>query len=243
MKSRSPRFPFLPLEEAVSLLQKLAASTPDSREKPLTRPQLLEACGYASFHGAAVKTIGALRAYDLLQKKEDGHYLSPVAIAILDAKDPEERLESLQKAALSPLTFRNIWRQNRHSSRDEIQEFLLGREFTETGAKRASKIYKKNSRFAQLRQLELEPELPIRGTTKKKRGGVGPARKRAADARRQGAGPPQMGRDPNRFLSLPLSKGPASIPKGITEDEFKMLMQTLRLWKDQLVAPADKLAG
>ncbi len=63
---------------------------------------LLKALGYVSFQGVASKTIGALRAYDLLQKQHDGLSLSPVAGAILEAKTPEDR----QKSALSPRSLR-----------------------------------------------------------------------------------------------------------------------------------------
>ena len=236
MKSRSPRFPFLPLEEAIVILQKLKTFSPAGRDRPFTRPQLLEACGYASFHGAAVKTMGALRAYDLLVKKDDGHFLSPVAMVLLDSDDPDSRVDYLQRAALSPLTFRHIWRWNQQASREEILEFLLERKFTESGAKRACKVYRKNYKFVKLRQLEREPELPDRGFHQK-RG----AEARRAMGRRTGPLSPGMRRPlplspPENTLSLPLSSGSALIPKGITEEEFQLLIDTLKVWKPQLVA-------
>lgn len=262
MKNRSPRFPFLPLEEAVVLLQKLAEHLPSDPETPFKRPKLLEALGYASFHGAAVKTIGAMRAYDLLQKQEDGLTLSSVAREILGADTEEERLEFLQRAALSPLTYRMIWRRARHCNREEIEALLLERGFTEAGAKRASRIYRKNDRFARLSQLDLEPELPERGPGGRRvqrlreQGGERgwqripaeriPAERIRAAGNRAGFGgcgprgdrPGSGGRPGARCLSLPLSTGAAVIPKGITENEFQTLMQTLRMWKEQLVAPA-----
>jgi hypothetical protein len=38
---------------------------------------MLKALDYASLHGAAVKTMGPLRAYDLLRKDGDGVSISP----------------------------------------------------------------------------------------------------------------------------------------------------------------------
>lgn len=224
MKKRSPRFPFVLLEEAVELLRKLDASQPD-RNAPLKRPEILKALGYASFHGAAVKTVGALRAYDLLEKSDKGLRVSPVGAAILDASSDAERIPHLQKAALSPLTFRNLWRTARHKKRSELIELLVSRGFTEQGAKRASRIYRKNDELAGLQTLELEPELPERRPAKAKRAAA--AKKRAR--RQTSSAQPNM-------LRLPLSSGVAIVPKGISPEEFKLLMETLRNWRGQLVA-------
>lgn len=232
MNKRSPRFPFILLEEAVELLRKLDAYQSD-RSKTLKRPEILKALDYASFHGAAVKTIGAMRAYDLLEKNDDGLRISPVGAAILDAASDESRRPHLQKAALSPLTFRNLWRTARHKKRPELIELLLSRGFTEQGAKRASRIYRKNDVLAGLQALELEPELPERNPAKKKR--APNAKKQARN--RQAA---NANVQPN-MLRLPLSTGVAIVPKGITREEFKLLMETLRAWRGQLVeAPPAK---
>lgn len=226
-KTRSPRFPFIPLEEALDLLRKLEAFQ-SNPEKPLRRPEMLKALDYASFHGAAVKTIGALRAYDLLVKQEDGVTISPTGRKLLEAPTDEERIELLQRAALSPLTFRMIWRRARHCSRSELTEILIGRGFTEAGAKRASKVYRKNSKLAQLEILELEPDLPERG--KHGRGQLRGEMRRRPDRNRRH----QARTNPNS-LTLPLSAGLAIIPKGISEEEFTRLLQTLRTWKDHLI--------
>jgi hypothetical protein len=232
-QKRSPRFPFIPLDEAIEILRKLEVFQKDS-SKHLTRPEMLKALDYGSFHGAAIKTIGALRAYDLLRKQDDGFMISPVGRRILTAEDAGVKLDYLQRAALSPLMFRRIWRRARHSGRTELVEWLTERAFTEQGAKRASRIYLRNSKLAFLEDLEMEPELPERGK-------VGKARREEDDKGAVGAGrenSPSQARRPRinpRSLSLPLSTGAAIIPKGITEAEFAILMQTLRTWKEQLV--------
>ncbi len=244
MKNRSPRFPFITLNEAVDLLRKLKA-TQTEPSKPLKRPEMLKALDYASFHGAAVKTIGALRAYDLLRKDGDGVSISPVGHEILAAETEEARLEPLQKAALSPLCFRMIWRQARHSSRGEVKELLLSRGFTEQGAKRASRIYKDNNELAALVDLELEPVLPERRGKPGRPTEGRPTEGRPTEGRpERGCGPAKKGAGPRRqhaavnpnSLTLPMSTGPAIIPKGITKKEFRTLMETLRTCRDQLVA-------
>ncbi|MEM6279689.1 MAG: hypothetical protein AAF733_09440 [Verrucomicrobiota bacterium] len=231
MNKRSPRFPFVLLEEAVELLRKLDAYQPD-RSAPLKRPEILKALDYASLHGVAVKTIGALRAYDLLEKSGDGLRISPVGAAILDASSDEDRRPHLQKAALSPLAFRNLWRTARHKSRPELIELLLSRGFSEKGAKRASKIYRKNDELAGLQTLELEPDLPERGQVPRKRPAVKQVQRKQVAANASA---------PATILRLPLSTGVAVVPKGITPEEFRLLMDTLRNWRGQLVErPAAK---
>lgn len=55
----------------------------------------------------------------------------------------------------------------------------------------------------------------------------------------QQSSPPQS--DPIRgdlthpsYLPIPLDAGAAQIPKGMTEDDFELLVQTLQLWKKKL---------
>ncbi|MEM9015506.1 MAG: hypothetical protein AAGC68_00735 [Verrucomicrobiota bacterium] len=235
-KQRSPRFPFIPLEEAVEILRKLEAFQSDSSQ-PLKRPELLKALDYASFHGIAAKTVAALRAYDLLEKKEEGVAISGTGQRILHPSSPEDRVLALQRAALSPLVFRMLWRRARHRNRAAWKEMLLERDFTEAGAKRASRIYRQNDELAGLQSIEVEPDLPERGAKKPVRAAQGgaekrPQRKRARRAARQ-AGADSANAT---FLRLPLSSGTAVIPAGMSEKEFQTLMQTMRLWKDRLVA-------
>lgn len=229
MNSRSPRFPFIPLDEAVDLLGKLSTAHSDP-VRPLPRQVLLDAFGYASLHGAATKTVAALRAYDLLEKAGDGVRISPVGRRILEADSPEEDRDYLRRAALSPLTFRMMWRRARHSSRAEWKELLLERGFTEPGAKRASTIYRKNDEFAGLRDLDPEPELPERG--KRQELCHSPGRGVGVNLAKFSGQGPRL--NPNS-LTIPLSTGAAIIPKGITEVEYTNLLETLRTWKEQLV--------
>tara|TARA_R110000850_G_scaffold16207_5_gene50765 strand:- start:645 stop:1409 length:765 start_codon:yes stop_codon:yes gene_type:complete len=229
-KPRSPRFPFIPLEEAIKHLHKLNAVQSDA-SRPMKRPEMLKALDYGSFHGAAIKTIAALRAYDLLEKREDGVAVSAVGRGILDSRSEEETLDLRQRAALSPLMFRRIWRRARHCSRGELKEQLLERGFTEPGAKRASKIYRQNSEYAALQVLELEPELPERGP---KRAKIREAGSKDLLQRKPGNRGGRRSVSPDSLV-LPLSTGSAIIPKGITKSEFAKLMQTLKTCRALIV--------
>lgn len=226
MQNRSPRFPFLPLEEAIHLLRKLDVVQKD-RSRPLKRPEILKALDFGSFHGVAAKTIASLRAYDLLEKNGNGLSISATGASLLDAETEAQRLPLARRAALSPLAFRRLWRKSRHASEAEIADLFVSRGFTANGVARAAEVYRRNDEFAALATLDSEPDLPERGP--------GNVRKQGKQKLEKRASPPASPAS-SSFLRLPLSTGVAAIPKGIDEEEFTLLMQTLRTWKKQLVA-------
>ena len=243
-RGRSPRFPFIPLEKAIKRLQKINDALGKS-EQPFNREQVMKALGYSGPSGAAMKTGAAMFAYDLLERvdsEKGGVKISEVGRKLLETKDETVRLSLLRRAALSPLMFRNVWRNARHCTREELEELLLVRGFTKGGAKRASRIYFRNSQLAELSELEVEPVLPERvspAQAKKARRWEKKVQQRAAARQERRRARNLKGRRGNEMatdtLDLPLSAGRASIPIGISEEEFQLLLTTLRTWKAQLV--------
>ena len=259
MQKRSPRFPSVPLEEALDALTKIDAAL-KSGARP-NRPTFLEALGYRSEHGGATKLFAALRGYDLIDRKREGGEAKPgfritdLGRDLLDNNSDDARLSKLRRSVLSPPMFRRIWRKARLFSETELVDLLLTRGFTEPGAKRAASIYRANSDLARLEELTLEPDhLPAgrngpgqAGEREKGNRMVGRdmqqrrARVAAALERDQSvtaiAVPPagQSGGPRQNALTLPLSTGRAVIPAGISPEEFKMLMDTLRMWRPRLV--------
>ncbi len=237
MKERSPRFPFIPLAEALENLQKLSAA---AKDQTLKTDDAAAALGYSGQHGAAVKVMAAMAGYGLVDKERGQVQLSKTGKTILDTPEAEEdaRLNLLRQAALSPPMFLRIWRRARHLAREDLEKRLLERGFTETGAKRASEVYAANSELAKLGELEMEPDLPevARRKLRKNR------RQRRMEARwasgevKNPANPPKPG---PAALTLPLSKGVVRIPTGLTQDDFELLLRSLHLWKDRLVEKAE----
>ncbi|MCB1062655.1 MAG: hypothetical protein KDN20_07020 [Verrucomicrobiae bacterium] len=244
--NRSPRFPFVPLAEAIDALVKLDAAI-QSGAAP-NRATFLEALGYRSEHGGAMKFFAALRGYHLIAPnpgEQPGIRVTDLGRQLLDAEKSASRLPQLRRAALSPPMFRRIWRKARHFSENELVELLLLRGFTDGGARRAAGVYRANSEFAKLEDLNLEPDLP---SQRESRGG--PERQLQRQEMRQQRVAAALARDqaateaassgvrsgpPTNALTLPLSTGRAVIPSGISKEEFKMLMDTLRLWRPRLV--------
>ena len=135
-------------------------------------------------------------------------------------------MDALQKASLSPMVFRGIWRRARLASEDEMTELLLARGFTEDGARQTAKIYKTNATLAQLDQLEVEPVLPERS---------GPNRPGRMIEEKLRQNLLSNSRGQKDAFRLPVSTGVAVIPKGISEDEFTLIIETLQMWKAQIV--------
>lgn len=241
MNERSPRFPFIPLSEAIEAVRKVdAAIVAGARPN---RGTILQALGYSSEHGAAMKTVAALTGYGLLRGKgpeAPWGEVTELAGQLLGTPDESVKLAMLRRAALTPPIFRRIWRKARLLAADEMVDLLVLKGFTDDGARRATSIYRANSELARLAELQIEPDLPDR-SEKMTRKEVRATRKRVEAAMaRQAISPvtPQAGPQVQNLppmLSLPLSTGKASVPMGITAEDFDLLIQTLTLWKPRLV--------
>lgn len=221
-KHRSPRFPFITLEKALEYLPPITELKTNNK---LTRENIVEAMGFESFSGPAARSFGALRAYHLIEGTKDEPTLTEVGEAL--ANDSTD-LKSLQVAALSPLAFRGIWRRARNASEEELVELLIAREFTEDGARRAAATYRTNAVAAQLDELTVEPNLPDR------RGSNPPLRKIEERLRKKLLASSQAAN--LNTLKLPVSTGNVIIPRGISEEEFQLILDTLKIWKSQLVS-------
>ncbi len=232
MKERSPRFPFTPLAEALEHLNQLQAAT---SEPPLSLEAAITALGYSGPNGAAVKVLAAMAGYGLINKRKNEVELTATGRAILEApeSDPEARLQLLRQAALSPPMFLRIWRRARHLNREDLEKRLLERGFTDGGAKRASEVYSANSELAQLKELDMEPDLPeVARRRAQKRRRDRRMEQRWASGELQSASPPTP-QPP--VLTLPLSKGNVRIPTGLSQEDFELLVRSLHLWKPRLI--------
>lgn len=75
----------------------------------MSRIVLAQHLGYSSLNGRALAKIGALRAYGIIEGREDELKLSQTAIISLEAPaGSEERRDALVEMALNPSVFRDI---------------------------------------------------------------------------------------------------------------------------------------
>ncbi|MEM7143854.1 MAG: hypothetical protein AAF591_01885 [Verrucomicrobiota bacterium] len=224
--TRSPRFPFIPLQRALKHTLTLqqhfkTAATP--------APKAMKALGFDTMSGKANKIIAALRAYGLItvdhQRKVRRIAVTPAGARLAKNPGAQKLLNPLRLAALAPTPFRRLWENRPGITEEKLAATLKKRNFTEQGADRAAKVYMANVRFAQLEDADFRasnnlPPAPAPQTV------TIPAR---PPRLRQGAAT-----KPGQKLQVPLGKNFAAIPTNLSEAHFKLLMQTLRIWKPTL---------
>ncbi|MEM8955093.1 MAG: hypothetical protein AAGD22_13155 [Verrucomicrobiota bacterium] len=223
--TRSPRFPFIPLQRALKHTLTLhehfkTAATP--------APKAMKALGFDTMSGKANKLIAALRAYGLVtvdKQRVRKITVTPTGFRLAKNFSAPKSLNALRLAALAPTPFRRLWENRPGITEEKLAAALKKRNFTEQGAERAAKVYMANVRFAQLEDTDFRasnnlPPAPVPQTV------TIPAR---PPTLRQGAAA-----KPGQKLQVPLGKTFAAIPANLSEPHFKLLMQTPRLWKQTL---------
>ncbi|MEM0968909.1 MAG: hypothetical protein AAF191_03655 [Verrucomicrobiota bacterium] len=230
--ARSPRFPFLGLRKAIEQVHSLMERSGDGKEE-LAASSIFESLGFHGPSGKANKILAALAAYGLVTKvrvegEERVFVLTELAKSLAKNKGGKN-LARLREAALHPVPFRRIWLNRPQVTEEELMSLFQERGFTEEGAKRATTVYRNNVRFAELDDPQFRASgvvAPLNSPRSRKAGQI---------VGNQGRLPGGGSMDPTQGLSLPLRSGVAYIPRGMSEEEFQALMQTLRLWKAQLV--------
>src|SRR4051812_12661715 len=102
-KTRSPRYPNIPLSEAIARAKAVYAK---EHMSPLSPAVAAEAMGYAGLNGASLKTISSLRKYGLLEGRGDDVRISKDAqTLILDSRGTPEYDAALRRAAQNPELF------------------------------------------------------------------------------------------------------------------------------------------
>lgn len=108
-RTRSPNYPSMSLGEAIEAIRKVYAQ---ERRGKFPRLSLASHLGYSSINGRSLSKMGGLRAYSLIEGREDQLAVSSVAIAIMEA--PEGSPDSVQAykvAFLSPPIFARAFEQ------------------------------------------------------------------------------------------------------------------------------------
>lgn len=103
---RSPNYPQMDLGDALESI--LPAYKAEGRNK-MSRLTLASHLGYSSLNGRALAKIGAVRAYGLIDGREDDIRVAPDAITCIEAPEgSRERFEALQRCAVKPPVFKDI---------------------------------------------------------------------------------------------------------------------------------------
>lgn len=229
--TRSPRFPFISLEQAIQYTRLLYKAFKVS-EKP--EPKTLVALGFSGASGKANKVLAALNSYKLISvTKVRGRQfrVSPLGARIARMAKASRSLRDIRMAALSPPVFALLWQNRAGIVEKQIENVLRKSHFTRKGAHRAAQIYLENIAFADLEDPKFRASsnnqlssIPIQSKSKS-------AKVPSIKSIRQDNRP--------KSLRIPLSRRTATIPIGITEKEYRLLMRTLRSWKESIISDDD----
>jgi hypothetical protein len=177
---RSPNYPAVALSQAADLARALWA-----REKrtPVPAAVAARAWGYSSLSGPARIRLAALKRYGLVEEDRRGVRVSELGMRLAVEPPPSDaHLKALREAALKPALFRDLYETHREASDEAVRSHLiLGRDFSEAGARLACRAFRETLAAARL------DERPRAG---------------AADERNA---PPAPG--PSRTFAWPLSRG------------------------------------
>lgn len=150
-KDRSPNYPGATLEVAVRGVQALY------KQESRTAVQVeiaVRALGYASVNGSSRVRVAALRQYGLIRSDHSGRVgLTDDGLTLcLRSPSADEFRDVIQRAALTPAVFRDIFEAKQGASDEALRHFLvIERDFSPDGAKRVVQIYRANIEFARLR--------------------------------------------------------------------------------------------
>jgi hypothetical protein len=246
-KDRSPNYPAIGLRRALELAQKLWDS---DKRQPVLSPRAALNMGFTAKSSAGQLALAAMRKYGLLEADGSGDQrkvkLTESAITLLNPS-ASNREQLLKDVALKPAIHLELW--NKYgaegASLGAIHDYLVfERKFTEQASTILIDQYKDTIAFAKLTDADKIQDVQTGQTTPPyvapNPGAdlISPPRytppkgafSSAADKQTL---PPMTANI--RYLPIPLDIGDAPIPVGMSETDFDLLLETLRLWKKKIV--------
>jgi hypothetical protein len=215
------------LREAVEGVEKLFA---EIQRSSVDGTSASKALGYSSEHGASRTKLGALNAYGLIDRGKKLVTVTELGIAIAHPLE-DSRARGLKEAALRPPLFKEIWENHRQCSESVLASTLVHKGLDTGSAAQAAKIFKANIAFAGLTDSNYNPqEKPPKPQNGQGGGG-------APEKIKQQIQPPMTA--DIRYLPIPLDIGDAPIPVGMSNSDFDLLLETLKLWKKKIVRHTD----
>lgn len=177
-RSRSPRFPSYPLNEAIGYAERIYDGVHRSAIDSATAFRLM---GFAGRSGASATALGAVRQFGLIDGIGERTRISDLALRILEPASPAEKEAALIEAANQPNVFALMLERfdGRIPSADEPVRAFLIRElgFSKSGADDCIASMRKT--FAYVSDI---PEVTQREETESRNSSDGNNDSKAADA-------------------------------------------------------------
>jgi hypothetical protein len=153
-KSRSPQFPFIPLDKCIARAREFEAQYGVNTGRPAN---VVKSWGYSEKSSGGIQTLAALSAFGLIDEQGAGDErkvkLSSLAMTILKDKRHGNAEAAIRDAALKPKVIQGLWAEwgaNRPPNHECISFLHLDKNFTEDAAERLLKIYDATVSFAGL---------------------------------------------------------------------------------------------
>jgi hypothetical protein len=148
MSNRSPRYPRIPLSDAIPLAEQLF----DREGRSAVKEEVaVVQIGYKGLNGTSSKVLSALKKYGLIEDANGGVKVSQDAIAIAAHRhDPanRDRLEAIRRCANRLELFKTITKDiGPSASEQELTAQLVMRGFSQSGAKKAARAYRATMRL------------------------------------------------------------------------------------------------
>jgi hypothetical protein len=149
-RERSPNYPAIPLEEAVSKTKKLYSQI----KRAVVQPSMaVGAWGYKGLTGSNRPQLAALKQYGFAEYDKTGNVkLSRRGLEVaIRLPESAEYAAALREAALAPAIFRDLHAEMFGASDEMLRQHLvLNKGFSMDGAKRAIQAYRDTLAFANL---------------------------------------------------------------------------------------------
>lgn len=149
-KKRSPRYPSMSLEEAIS---KVEAIFQKEHRNPMPKEVAVQHMGYGSVNGASLGALASLKMYGLLEGRGDELRVSPSAICIIvDAgtDDQTERSQALRGALQISELFADLSeRFGKTPTETNLSAYLTKSGFRPDAARTAARSYIESVAFVE----------------------------------------------------------------------------------------------
>lgn len=149
-RERSPVYPVIGLEEAISKVKELYNN---EGKNPVARDVAVKSMGYKSISGRALQILSSLWQYKLIDRSKGMVKISDDAFAIIEAPaNTPDKNEAIARVALAPTVFQEIKAQYPDSlpSDENIGWFLKKKEFGSLAAKIIIQCFKETISFANI---------------------------------------------------------------------------------------------
>lgn len=248
MKARSPRAPRVTLKDGLVATEKLFS---EARRAEVSRETAAKQMGYSGKSGPSLTLLASLLEYGLLEKRGLNVKVSELAVQIIHPVSEAQKLEALRRAASRPKLFAELLKSHAECGLSVLTANLIHRDFTPESAKKTAMVFRENLEFAKLNQWNYSPSPENASNDEDDDFDDEPEEASATTASPApvNAPPPpvrpfagtQQTRQPmtalpsDSFLPIPLDIGDALIPRGMSNDDFDLLLESLKLWKRKIV--------